>query len=210
MAAHIGDSAVSAAALGRIIEGYKPPADLCQPRSATSAAALVSQAFPLVVAWPLKRILTWFLFAFMIHILHAQHLLQDIHSPGNAYIVFMMSILITMIARQLVSPLIGLAAKWLIIGRTHPGAYPLWGGYYLRRMAAFQLLKIFGRGFFEWHGSLLPWYYKLGGAKIGCGVKLHPSAQLSDFDLITIGDDASIDAALVRHNPLLLFANSIL
>ncbi len=57
--------------------------------------------------------------------------------------------------------------------------------------------QIGGRGVFEWHPALLSWYYQLGGAKIGKGVSIHPKALLSDFDLITIGDGACIDAALV-------------
>ncbi len=60
--------------------------------------------------------------------------------------------------------------------------------------------QIGGRGVFEWHSALLPWYYRLGGAKVGKAVIIHPKALLSDFDLITIGDGACIDAALVRTN----------
>ena len=62
-------------------------------------------------------------------------------------------------------------------------------------------MQIGGRGIFTWHPVLLPWYYRLGGAKIGAGVVIHPKALLSDFDLITIGDGVCIDAALVRACP---------
>lgn len=58
-------------------------------------------------------------------------------------------------------------------------------------------MQIGGRGFFEWHSSLLPWYYRLGGAHVGKGVVIHPKARFSDFDLISIGQGAAIDAALV-------------
>src|SRR4029077_3742476 len=38
---------------------------------------------------------------------------------------------------------IGIGSKWLIIGRYKPGAYPLWGSYYLRwwLVARFQALS---------------------------------------------------------------------
>lgn len=60
-----------------------------------------------------------------------------------------------------------------------------------------SLLQIGGQGIFTWHSGLLPWYYRLGGAKIGKGVVIHPKAVMTDFDLITIGEGACIDEALV-------------
>jgi hypothetical protein len=53
-----------------------------------------------------------------------------------------LSLYITIMAREIAAPLLGLAAKWLIVGRTRPGAYPLWGAYYLRRMLGHQLLQV--------------------------------------------------------------------
>ena len=69
-------------------------------------------------------------------------------------------------------------------------------------MLAYQLLQLGGRGIFEWHPVLLSLYYRLGGAKIGKGVKIHLKAQISDFDLISIADNVAIDAALVGAQPL--------
>jgi hypothetical protein len=196
MAAYIGDSAVNPTALGRVIVGYRPPTELCQPRTSASLAALVSQALPLAVVWPVMRISTWFLFALLIHAMQEGSSMRP--RQGYYVIVFFFSIMITVIVRSIVSPLLGLAAKWVIMGRARPGAYPLWGSYYLRRMVTAQLMTVFGRGMFMWNSSLLTWYYRLAGAKIGRNVKLHTKAQLSDFDLITIGEGTTIDAAVVR------------
>ena len=74
-----------------------------------------------------------------------------------------------------------------------------------RRMLAHQLLQLGGRGIFEWHPVLLSLYYRLGGAKIGKGVKIHLKAQISDFDLVTIADNVAVDAALVSPQPLQFF-----
>ena len=64
------------------------------------------------------------------------------------------------------------------------------------------MLQIGGRGIFTWHSGLLPWYYRLGGAKIGKGVVIHPKAVMTDLDLITIGKGACVDAALVSPNQI--------
>ncbi|BDA51313.1 probable peroxisomal-coenzyme A synthetase at N-terminal half [Coccomyxa sp. Obi] len=201
LAEHLGPagSAAGAAAPGRVIAGYAPPEHLCTARSNTSAAALVLQALPVVVAWPVKRICTWYFFAWVLGCLRQS--IEYSGGPGGVIIgalLLILSLYITIAARAIAAPLLGLAVKWLIVGRTRPGAYPLWGSYYLRRMLSHHLLAIGGRGVFEWHSALLPWYYRLGGAKIGKGVSIHPKAILSDFDLVTIGDGACIDAALVR------------
>ena len=57
-------------------------------------------------------------------------------------VLLVLSLYITITAREIAGPLLGLAAKWLIVGRTRPGAYPLWGAYYLRRMLSHQLLQV--------------------------------------------------------------------
>jgi hypothetical protein len=52
--------------------------------------------------------------------------------PGGVVrgmVLLVLSLYITITAREIAGPLLGLAAKWLIVGRTRPGAYPLWGAY---------------------------------------------------------------------------------
>jgi non-ribosomal peptide synthetase-like protein len=79
--------------------------------------------------------------------------------------------------------------KWLVLGRTKPGRYPIWGVYYFRvwfvqRMVQVTTLKFLG-------GSpLMRVYLRLLGARIG------RDAIISEFecgaiDLLTIGDRAS-------------------
>jgi non-ribosomal peptide synthetase-like protein len=79
--------------------------------------------------------------------------------------------------------------KWLIIGRTKPGCYPLWGSYYFRIWLVSRLLQVTTVKFLQ--GSpLMRVYLRLLGARVG------RDAMISEFeagavDLLTIGDRAS-------------------
>ena len=87
---------------------------------------------------------------------------------------------------------VGIGAKWLIIGRYKPGAYPLWGSYYIRWWLVSRLQVLSGAGLFL-GTPLMPVYYRLMGAKVGRGCALD-SAMVSAWDLVSIGDDTSISA----------------
>jgi non-ribosomal peptide synthetase-like protein len=79
--------------------------------------------------------------------------------------------------------------KWLIIGRTKPGRYPLWGVYYFRVWFVQRLLQVTTMKFLQ--GSpLIRLYMRLLGAKIG------RDAVIAEFeggaiDLISIGDNTT-------------------
>lgn len=82
-----------------------------------------------------------------------------------------------------------IALKWLVIGRTKPGRYPLWGVYYFRVWFVQRLLQVTTLKFLQ--GSpLMRVYLRLLGAKIG------RDAIISEFeagaiDLISIGDNTT-------------------
>ncbi len=92
---------------------------------------------------------------------------------------------------------LGIAAKWLIIGRYKPGVYPLWGSYYMRWWLASGLQRLFGAGGFV-GTPLMPLYYRLMGAKVGRGCALN-SALVSAWDLVSIGDYSSIGLDTQMH-----------
>lgn len=85
---------------------------------------------------------------------------------------------------------IGLAGKWLIIGRYKPGVYPLWSSYYTRWWLASRLQGLSGLGLFG-GTPLAPFLWRLMGAKVGKHCILQ-SGLVSAWDCISIGDDTSI------------------
>ncbi|MCL2384655.1 MAG: amino acid adenylation domain-containing protein, partial [Alphaproteobacteria bacterium] len=83
-----------------------------------------------------------------------------------------------------------IAVKWLIIGRTKPGRYPLWGIYYFRWWLVKRFLGLVHIKWFQ--GSpIMRYYLRALGAKIGKDAlisEIEPGA----VDLISIGEGASI------------------
>lgn len=56
------------------------------------------------------------------------------------------------------------------------------------------MLRIMGKGMFLWWGGGLKVYYRLLGAQIGKDVKIHPSCNIGEYDLLCIKDGACLDA----------------
>jgi non-ribosomal peptide synthetase-like protein len=87
--------------------------------------------------------------------------------------------------------LIAACAKWTLLGRVQPGRHPLWGGYYVRwwfvqaLVQSVPLTRLGGT-------PLLPSVYRLFGVSVGKDVHI-ASDRLAAFDVISIGDGASID-----------------
>lgn len=104
--------------------------------------------------------------------------------------------------------MIGVIAKWVLLGRIRPGVYPLWGWFYFRWWLVQSLLSAAPRGYLE-GTPLLPLYMRWLGAKIGRNVFLASDSLLAS-DLISIGDhssigaDVSLAAATVEDGALVL------
>jgi non-ribosomal peptide synthetase-like protein len=86
--------------------------------------------------------------------------------------------------------LLSIALKWIVIGRYRPGRYPVWGFYYFRwwLVTRFQMLS-WSEMFVD--TPFMSLYYRAMGAKVGryCTIGTPLCAA---FDLVTIGDGASI------------------
>jgi non-ribosomal peptide synthetase-like protein len=83
-----------------------------------------------------------------------------------------------------------IALKWVVIGRYRPGRYPVWGLYYFR----WWLVNLFQT--LSWSGMLvgtplMSLYFRLMGASVGRNATID-TPFCSIFDLVSIGDDASI------------------
>lgn len=94
--------------------------------------------------------------------------------------------------------LFAIAAKWLILGRTKPGRYPLWGSYYFRVWLVQRLLTLVHLKWMQ-ASPILPLYMRALGARIG------KDALIADFDvgaidLLTLGDHVSTGSKTVFAN----------
>ncbi len=99
--------------------------------------------------------------------------------------------------------LIVIVLKWTLMGRYRPGERPLWSPFVWRTELVTamhdNLAHVFLTGMLA-GTPFLAWYLRLLGAKIGRRVYL-ASDELTEFDLVQIGDDACInhDATLQTH-----------
>jgi hypothetical protein len=83
-------------------------------------------------------------------------------------------------------------AKWLVIGRYRAGAHPVWGFYHLRWLFVYRLVTASEVFLKHFAGTfMMNCYLKLMGASIGRGAVIR-TVVVSDFDLITIGDNTFI------------------
>ena len=84
---------------------------------------------------------------------------------------------------------IGIATKWLVLGRARPGVYPLWGAYYFRWWFVNRVLDTVPTHFLG-GTPLMALYNRLLGARIGRNVHLRDDT-IDDPDCTVIGDDCS-------------------
>eukprot|EP00462_Mataza_sp_D1_P022772 CAMPEP_0175134990 /NCGR_PEP_ID=MMETSP0087-20121206/8473_1 /TAXON_ID=136419 /ORGANISM="Unknown Unknown, Strain D1" /LENGTH=1756 /DNA_ID=CAMNT_0016417589 /DNA_START=57 /DNA_END=5323 /DNA_ORIENTATION=- len=164
--------------------------DAPAPANSSNICVLSVQALPMILYYPLRRIFGWSIFCTV--------WLYLMGFGVERFWALVSAILIMRIGCAIFFPLLGILAKWTIIGTYKPGRFRLWGSYYLRWWTVNQILKVCGRGMFLWHPSLLRRYYKLMGAKIGYNVKLSKGTKISEFDLVQIKDDVALDNCLVR------------
>src|SRR5207302_8418003 len=96
------------------------------------------------------------------------------------------------LALNLGSKLLVIGLKWLVIGRTRPGVYPLWGSYYFRIWLMQRLVQLSTHKFFQ--GSpLMRIYLSCLGAGIGRDAIIHDFEE-GAIDLISIGARSTLGA----------------
>jgi non-ribosomal peptide synthetase-like protein len=109
---------------------------------------------------------------------------------GDAGLLYEMAVLCSIfVVLNLGAKAIIVALKWLIVGRTKPGRYPLWGVYYFRVWFVARLIQATTPKFLQMSPLMRIWIRLLGG-------KVGKEAIIAEFetgawDLISIGDRAS-------------------
>ena len=93
---------------------------------------------------------------------------------------------------------VSIIGKWLVIGRTKPGRYPLWGVYYYRWWLSQRLIGLTHAKWFQ-VSPLMRLYLGALGAKIGADA-LIGEVDMGAIDLVTIGAGASLGSKLKLSN----------
>ena len=112
-------------------------------------------------------------------------------TPDDASLALEVSVIVALLAgMQLFNIMLVLAVKWLVIGRTKPGRYPLWGSYYFR---VWLVQRFSALAHEKWLQGTVFYriFLRLLGAKVGSG-SIIGQASFECHDLITIGTNASI------------------
>lgn len=164
-----------------------PPA-----KSQLAIPTLITQLLPLAVLPPALR-----LGQFGCWIFAWWYMRTDLGLTG-AWVMFA-ALAVAYAARNTVGPMAAIILKWSLVGRYRPGSMPLWGHGYLRWWLVRQIHNTAGLGVFSMSYPLTALYYRLMGASVGRRTRIARNADLGEFDLLTIGDNACIDeSAIVR------------
>ncbi|KAH0096518.1 Non-ribosomal peptide synthetase C-terminal, partial [Aureobasidium melanogenum] len=92
--------------------------------------------------------------------------------------------------------IVAIAGKWLILGKSQPGEYPLYGFYYFRWWFADRLISLANPKLMADSG-LYPPFLRACGAKVGKFCHLGPLQVGPCADLVEIGDDVVIGGDVV-------------
>ncbi|KAF2664340.1 hypothetical protein BT63DRAFT_106551 [Microthyrium microscopicum] len=176
-------------------EGKHTTPTMTQTYSSTSLSTLLIHLLPISVFSPLQSAFHLILFLKTWSLL--LYYFRRGETSGNLFYL-VISMLVARAIEGSIYPLIGIAAKWIIIGRYNEGLYPMWSGYHNRWWLVSKILDNCGIGMFKHY----PWsrvlYYRLMGAKIGRNVLIQPNTVLGEYDLLDIGDNVELDRCVCR------------
>ncbi|EAA34040.3 acetyl-CoA synthetase-like protein [Neurospora crassa] len=172
-------------------EGLPTP---IKTHSSTNPFLMVLQLLPMAILYPLRRGVHWAIF--LLTLAHMERWPTS-RWPFGRLVNIVTTLLFARVVMSVVRPIIGILAKWLIMGRYKEGVYPMWGWYHTRWWLTQKVIALTGQGIFRHHNYTIVWYYRLLGAKIGSGVELN-DCQLGEYDLLTIGPNAFLDKCIVR------------
>ena len=93
---------------------------------------------------------------------------------------------------------LAIAMKWILLGRTKPGRYPLWGSYYFRWWLTQRFLGLLHVKWFQ--GSpIMRLYLRALGARVGDDA-LIGEVEIGAPDLVSIGAGASLGSKIKFAN----------
>jgi acyl-coenzyme A synthetase/AMP-(fatty) acid ligase/acyl carrier protein len=154
--------------------------------------AWIVQLIPMFVVFPIWQVTRYlFFFAMLLRSLEVV--------PSNRNVgTFVLAYLCFHLCWVTITPLVFVAIKWIVIGRYKAGRFPIWGSYYLRWWFVDICRQLFLRGVWGSNEVLLNFYYRLLGANIAKGARISLEADVAEFDLVTIGENAAVEMSTVR------------
>jgi non-ribosomal peptide synthetase-like protein len=96
------------------------------------------------------------------------------------------------------------AAKWLLVGRIHPGEHPLWSSFIWRNEVVDTFIEVVTAPWFARAAAGTPalvWWLRALGASIGSGVWCE-SYWLPEADLVTLSENATVNRGCVVQTHL--------
>ena len=138
----------------------------------------------MVVFYPMRSALQW---VSQLWILSRTRFWEDTESLWGRFLNLSLYMAASWMFVQALFPLIGIASKWVIIGRYREGLYPMWGTYHTRWWLVQKFTMLSGKGIFELSDYTKSWYCRLMGAKIGKEVQLR-EVDIGEYDLLDIRD----------------------
>jgi len=125
-------------------------------------------------------------------------------TPDDASFLLDASVVVGLLAAfQVFNIALAVAVKWLVVGRTRPGRYPMWGGYYFRLWVAQRFATLAHEGWLQ-GTPFYSTYLRLMGAKVGRDVMVGSLAKFEAPDLVEIGDHVTIGSRNYFSNTLVI------
>ena len=162
--------------------------------SSTKLCLLLIQLVPLAVIYPMRRAFT--VTAFMVIFNFTRQLPTNVAALGRLLNIVAAMALAKMLT-EMIAPLVGIVAKWIIIGRYREGLYPMWGWYHTRWWLVQKIVSICGEGVFTTSDAMLRVYHRLMGAKVGKKV-IFDDTSVGEWDLLEIGDNTTLTRCICR------------
>lgn len=194
LAAYIKEVAPDAETLVPQEEETFSPEGCEETCSSTRWTLMALQLLPMCVFYPMRRAFQWTVF--MVFLSSTQSWITTEYVPGRLFNLTL-AILVARIATKAIAPWVGIAAKWLIIGRYKEGLYPMWGSYHTRWWMVQKIVDICGHGLFAQTNYTNNLYLRLMGAKVGKNVTMR-GVSMGEWDLIEIDDGAVLERCTIR------------
>lgn len=162
--------------------------------SSTRWSLMLIQLLPMCIFYPMRRAFQWTIFMYFMSYTQSWSTTENI---VGRLLNLAISMLVARITTKAVAPWIGIASKWILIGRYKEGIYPMWGPYHTRWWLVQKIVDICGHGLFTETDYTSCLYLRLMGAKIGKNVSIH-GVSTGEWDLIEIEDGAVLERCTIR------------